>query len=148
MDLSVIYIDSGKDSKYYFTLLRSIIKDFQGLNEKYQNLMLILANRDKFQDGTINEKLGQFFSVERLTIVSMEKVASSGSIDNKGYISIVLDKFSLLPEWEQQLALKHECGHLLLHCARAIQGFKRIPFRQAFCAHRIPCLRLKACVNS
>lgn len=115
MDLSVINLDSEKDSKYYVTLVRSILDEFQGLDEKYQNLALILAKRDSVQDRTVIEKLRQFFSVKRLNIVSMEKVASSGSIGNKGYLCIVLDEFSLLPEWEQQFALKHECGHLLLH---------------------------------
>jgi hypothetical protein len=126
MDLRVISVDSGKDSKYFVTLLKSILDDFQGLDEKYQNLALILANRDKLQDGTIIEKLRQFFSVEKLKIFSMEKVASSGSIGKKGYLLIVLNEFSLLPEWEQQFALKHECGHLLLHSSVPSHTVKKL----------------------
>ena len=65
MDLSVINLDSEKDSKYYVTLVRSILDEFQGLDEKYQNLALILAKRDRVQDRTVIEKLRQFFSVKR-----------------------------------------------------------------------------------
>ena len=115
MDFSVISVESEKASKYYLTLVKSIIDEFEGLNSKYQSLALILAKRDRVQDRTIIEKLGKFFSVEKLNVVSIEKVASSGSISNKGYLFIVLDEFRLLPEWEQKFALKHECGHLLLH---------------------------------
>lgn len=115
MDFSVINVESEKASTYYLTLVRSITDEFQGLNSKYQSLALILAKRDKVQDKTIIEKLREFFSVEKLNIASIEKVASSGSIGNKGYLFIVLDEFRLLLEWEQKFALKHECGHLLLH---------------------------------
>lgn len=115
MNLKVINLDSETDSRHYCTLVESILDEFQELDKKYQDLALILANRDKVQDRTVIEKLRQFFSLDTLSIVSMEKVASSGSIGKKGYICIVLNEFRLLPEWEQQFALRHECGHLLLH---------------------------------
>jgi hypothetical protein len=115
MNFSAITIDSEEDIKSYVTLAKSIIDEFSELSSKYQNLALVLVKRDKIQKGIVVEKLKEFFCLEKLDIVSTEKIASSGSIGNKGYLLLVLDEFGLLPEWEQKFALRHECGHLLLH---------------------------------
>ena len=115
MEFSIFNIDSEKESEYYVTLAKSVLNEFPELSAKYQNLAVILAKRNRFQDGTVSQAIRKFFSAEELNFNSAEKIASSGSIGNKGYVSIVLDEFCSLSIWEQKFVLRHECGHLLLH---------------------------------
>jgi hypothetical protein len=103
-------------SKPYFSLVKKILSEFPRLPEMYEEIAILVAYTQHYQNGRANAAISEFLELsgqDKIYTKMDGKPAHCISKGKKVCIQIVVDNFEPLAEWKQTFVVRHEFCHLL-----------------------------------
>jgi hypothetical protein len=103
-------------NKAYFSLVKKILSEFPRLPEMYEEIAILVAYTQHYQNGRANAAISEFLGLsgqDKIYTKGDGKPAHCISQGKKGCIQIVVDAFEPLAEWKQAFVVRHEFCHLL-----------------------------------
>lgn len=115
MKTTEINLTQREEAKLYVSLVKKILLEFQELPKMYEEIAILVAYKQQYQNGNVNIAVSKFLGVSRDAIHTKmdDKPAHCTSMGEKGCIQIVIDVFETCPPWKQAFVIRHEICHLL-----------------------------------
>lgn len=116
MRIAEIDLIQQDESGLYFSLVKKILSEFPQLPEMYEEIAILVADTQHYQNGRANAAISKFLGLSGQNRIYTKRNCTPAhciSHGKKGCLQIVVDLFRPLAPWKQAFVVRHECCHLL-----------------------------------
>jgi hypothetical protein len=115
LEITVANLTTGSIASYSEMTEKIITDDFPELNDKYEEIRLIVASKDTVENGSLDKAVKDFFGEDIINLAKSNFELRSTESPPKASIEFNADLFENFENWKKTFSIRHECCHLLFH---------------------------------